>query len=132
MRERSKIKSQGDRGAASISPSECEFRIPLDEDGWGARVDGGGLTSQYRNVQVLDGNLVLVHDPMLPSVLNDCHQKSCSCHIPETGISPGIQDHEQNSILFCVALQIEPEPARVGMPSGSDHVGPGRQETWFS
>jgi hypothetical protein len=41
---------------------------------------------------------------MMPSVLNACHQKSCSCHIPDTGMGRGIQDHERNVILLGVAL----------------------------
>jgi hypothetical protein len=44
----------------------------LDEDGWAARVDRRRLTCQHRSVQVLDGNLVLVDDPMMPSVLDAC------------------------------------------------------------
>jgi hypothetical protein len=105
MRKRSKIKSQGlnDRGA-SVSPSERESRMRLDEDGWGACVDRRGLTCQQRSPQVLHRNLLLVHDPMMPSVLNACHQKSCSCHIPDTGMGRGIQDHERNVILLGVAL----------------------------
>src|SRR4029450_356605 len=129
MRERSKIKSQGYRGAAPVSPSKCEFRIRLDEDRWGPRVDRGGSTSQQRTVQVLAGNRVLVHDPMTPSLLSAYHQKPCSCHIPAAGVGRRIQHHEQNLILFWVDLQLAPEPARVGMPSGSDHVGPRRQGT---